>query len=169
MCYQAGYHWGPLGYNPVARQWGYLSTSCCPSHIEVCSWGYLFSGTPGLPRTWPSMLLGSAERPQAENGGLPGKQPSEVEVRAEGIWAGCPQHLLWWPTGRALPRLQGSSLTQAGEFRWSSPVVPLGVLRRQACLLLLMCAFIHLCIDARNVSGAPSPCQALFEALRIEW
>lgn len=95
VCYQAGYHWGPLGYNPVGeRQRGCLSTSCCPSHIEVCLWGYLFSGTSGLPRTWLSMFLGSAERPQAENGGLTGKQPSEVEVRAKAIWVGCPQHLL---------------------------------------------------------------------------
>lgn len=43
------------------------------------------------------MLLGSAERSPTEGGGLPSKQllsKQELEVRAEGIGVGCPQHLL---------------------------------------------------------------------------
>lgn len=39
------------------------------------------------------MLLGSTER-STEGGGLPSKQPLELEVRAEGIRVGCPYHLL---------------------------------------------------------------------------
>lgn len=74
--------------NREARQQGYLSANCL-SFVCVLV-GILIFRHFGLPcaRT----LLGSGERPQAERGGLPSRQPSELEVKAEGVWVGCRQH-----------------------------------------------------------------------------
>lgn len=88
------------------------------------------------------MLPGSIESPQAESEGLRSKQPSELELEAEGIEQGadsiCSRAFRTCP-----PALQGPFLAQAGEFfSWSPPVATPVALCRQACLCSFSCAFL---------------------------
>lgn len=142
MCHQAGDHWGPLGCNPVGtRQQGYLSTNC----LSFMYWGILvrifvfrcFWLALTMVKHAPGVHRKISYR------GWQSPQQAALRVRGEswGNMGGLPTASALWLIGHALLPLQGSSLTQTGDFWWSSPVVPLGVwlIYRQAFF-----AFTHM-------------------------